>query len=120
MAPKKLLTIGLIVLCLFLVNCSSGSGKYNDFAQCLTESGAKMYGAYWCSHCKDQKAMFEDSWEYVNYVECSLPGGNGQTEVCQQEGITGYPTWEFADGSRVSGAIPFEKLSYFTGCELSN
>jgi len=25
------------------------------FAKCLTENGAKMYGAYWCTHCENQK-----------------------------------------------------------------
>lgn len=27
------------------------SGKYDEFAQYLTEQGVIMYGTEWCSHC---------------------------------------------------------------------
>ena len=79
-----------------------------------------MYGAYWCPHCINQKKSFGDSWKYVNYIECSLPGGQGQTEICQQAGITGYPTWEFQDGSRLSGEVPFPVLMQRSGCSFGN
>jgi len=93
-------------------------GKYDELAKCLTEKGVKMYGTYWCSHCKVQKQMFGDSWQYVSYVECSLPGGQGQTEECGEAGIEGYPTWEFEDGERLSGEVVLEQLAEKAGCEL--
>ncbi|MBI2573395.1 hypothetical protein HYV86_06025 [Candidatus Woesearchaeota archaeon] len=109
--------IGIIaVLSLFLVSCNST--KYDEFAQCLTDNKVVMYGAYWCGHCAEQKRMFSDSFEKVTYVECSLPDNAGQTQVCQMKNITGYPTWEFADGSRVSGKQEFETLSAKSGCLL--
>ena len=107
----------LIPLLLVLAGCG-GPGKYDAFAQCLTENGVKMFGAYWCPHCLNQKKEFGKSWQYVTYVECSLPGGQGQTEVCSKEGIKGYPTWEFANGERVSGEVPFPELSQKSGCPL--
>jgi len=58
------------------------------FAKCLTSKGLTMYGAVWCPHCKDQKALFGDSFKYVNYVECP-----DNTELCLAKGIQGYPTW---------------------------
>ena len=96
----------------------SAPGEHDAFAQCLTNSGAKMYGSYWCGHCKDQKDMFGKSWSKITYVECSLPNAAGQTEICKDEGIFGYPTWEFGDGQRVSGALSFEELSIRSGCPL--
>lgn len=93
-------------------------GKYDDFAQCLTDSGAKMYGAYWCSHCNAQKQLFGKSFSYVNYIECSLPNQAGQTEFCNEAGIESYPTWEFGDESRVSGEQSLENLAARTGCVL--
>ncbi len=48
----------------------SGPGPYDSFAQCLTDAGAKEYGAYWCPNCKTQKDMFENSWKYIAYIEC--------------------------------------------------
>ena len=117
----RFLTIGL----LFLIGCNTDKGdletvstsdSLDNLAKCLTEKDAKMYGASWCSHCQDQKKSFGESWQHVNYIECSLPGGNGQTEVCSQAGIQGYPTWEFADGTRKSGKLSLESLSELSGC----
>ena len=93
---------------------TSGPGPYDDLAKHITESGAKMYGAYWCSACESQKESFGSSWQYIDYVECSENGG-GQTQECISAGITSYPTWEFADGSRQSGAIPLQTLALKTG-----
>jgi len=121
---KKWLVLGLAVVFAVGVGIAyfvSNSGeqtpsKYDSFAKCLTENGVKMYGAYWCSHCKSQKAMFGTSFQFVNYVECAQ--GNGQSPVCTAAGIKGYPTWEFKDGSRQAGELSFERLSEKSGCKL--
>ncbi len=98
---------------------SEEPGKYDDFAKCLTEKGVVMYGAYWCPHCKNQEELFGNSWELVNYVECSLPNRAGQTQVCSSAGIKGYPTWEFSDGSRAEGELSMRQLSEKGNCSLS-
>lgn len=98
---------------------SSGPGEYDEFAQCLTDSGAVMYGAYWCGHCQDQKERFGNSWDRVNYVECDPRGDNSNPELCQQKGITGYPTWHFGDGQVVSGTQSMQALASRTGCQLN-
>ncbi len=102
----------------FLFFGSNATGKYDDFAKCLTENGVKMYGAYWCPHCLNQKSMFGSSWKYVNNIECSLPNRGGQTDLCNKASIKGYPTWEFADKTRLEGEVSFEYLSEKSGCEL--
>ncbi|MEK7525746.1 MAG: thioredoxin domain-containing protein [Patescibacteria group bacterium] len=93
-------------------------GKYDAFAQCLKDKGAVFYGAFWCPHCQNQKKMFGKSEKLLNYVECSTADGRGQLQVCKDKNITGYPTWEFADASRLSGEIPLENLAEKTGCAL--
>ncbi len=122
---KHALIIGIVVLVISSVfgfriigKAISESGKYDGFAKCLTENGVKMYGAFWCPHCNNQKQMFRDSWEYVTYIECSLPNGAGQTQFCNLADIKAYPTWEFKDGSRVEGELTFEQLSGYSGCQL--
>jgi hypothetical protein len=92
-------------------------GKYDGFAKCLSDRGVIMYGAYWCSHCQNQKEMFGSSWKYVTYVECSLPNRAGQTKECQEKGISGYPTWDIRNELH-SGELSFAKLAELTGCEL--
>ncbi|VVB81408.1 Uncharacterised protein [uncultured archaeon] len=61
--------------------------------------------------------MFGDSLQYVNYIECATPDGQGQTDACKFAGITGYPTWDIS-GEKMSGEIPLETLSEKTGCAL--
>lgn len=116
-----MLLLGIVlVVTLAIVFGSSWFGnstKYDSFAQCLTQQGAKMYGAWWCPHCLDQKDEFSSSWKHVTYVECST-SSRGQTPACQQAGIMSYPTWEFADGSRIEGTLTFHELSLKTGCAL--
>ena len=113
------LVVVLIVGYFYLVpSVEAEPGKFDEFAQCLTENGVKMYGAYWCSHCETQKKDFGDSFHLVDYVECSLPNNAGQTEVCIEAGIKSYPTWQFGDGVFSAGVIPLERLAERTGCIL--
>ena len=93
-------------------------GKLDTFAMCLEDKGSIFYGAFWCPNCQNQKKMFGRSAKLLPYVECSTPNGKGQLSVCTEKNITGYPTWEFADGSREVGEVPLETLAEKTGCEL--
>ena len=93
-------------------------GKYDDFAKCLSEKGVKMYGAYWCSHCLNQKKMFGSSWKYVNYIECDPRGDDSDPEACKAAGVNGFPTWIFQDGTKNEGEISLRELSLKTDCVL--
>src|SRR3989344_7884917 len=88
-----------------------GGGKLDSFAKCLGEKGAIFYGAFWCPHCQNQKAMFGGSAKLLPYVECSTPDRKGQLDVCKEKQIEGYPTWIYADGTRESGEIPLARLA---------
>lgn len=93
-------------------------GRYDDFAQCLTEKGVKFYGAFWCSHCQNQKRLFGKSAKYLPYIECSTPNGRQQLGVCKEAGIDGYPTWVFPDGTQEGGELSLEVLAQKSGCTL--
>ena len=68
----------------------------------LQDKGAKMYGAYWCSHCNNQKQ--ELGYEVVKekqmftYIECDKEGLDSQYSMCKgnKKNIPGYPTWEIS------------------------
>lgn len=93
------------------VTVTASSSPVAAFAQCLTDNGAIFYGAFWCPHCQSQKRLFGEADALLKYVECSMPDGNSQTLFCQSKGIQSYPTWEFADGSRVTGEQSFAALT---------
>lgn len=97
---------------------SSQINSYDEFAQCLTQKGVKMYGAYWCPHCNNQKEMFGSSWQYIDYVKCALRNSRGQTPSCREAGIRAYPTWVFPDGRKIEGELSFKELSEYSGCQL--
>lgn len=92
--------------------------ELDTFAQCLSDQGAKFYGAFWCPHCQNQKTLFGKSEKHLPYIECSTPDGQRQLDICIDAGIEGYPTWEFSSGERLSGEIPLEVLAEKTGCVL--
>ena len=107
---------GLIALPNF--KTSTPTTNYDTFTTCLKDAGAIFYGAFWCPHCQNQKKLFGSSEKLLPYVECSTPDGNSQTQICIDKKITGYPTWEFQDGSRLTGEIPLAQLAEKTSCVL--
>jgi glutaredoxin len=107
--------VALISYALMLQNSEKNAepGQYDTFAKCISEKGAFMYGTDWCVHCQNQKKMFGKSFDFVNFVNCDK-----NSNACSAQGVTGYPTWIFADGSRVSGTQQFDELSQKTGCAI--
>ena len=100
-----------------LVGCATETQNTSyeaQLAQHLSESGAAMYGAYWCPHCADQKELFEGAVDQVPYVECAADGENAQPQLCQEKGIQGYPTWEI-NGELYPGTRPLEELAELSG-----
>lgn len=97
----------------------SGPGQLDSFAQCLKERGVVFYGAFWCPHCQNTKAMFGKSAKLLPYVECSTPDGKGQLQVCIDKGIKSYPTWTFPNATTtLTGERTLQELSAASGCSL--
>jgi hypothetical protein len=94
------------------------SGKLDDYAMCLKNKGAILYGTFWSPHTDEQKRRLGYSYKYLPYVECSTPDGMGQLKICKDKNIQTYPTWIFSDGSRLSGNFDTEQLGIKTSCEL--
>ncbi|AFY68618.1 Vitamin K epoxide reductase [Thalassoporum mexicanum PCC 7367] len=121
----QLLFSGLIVVAIVGVgtlgifsNQSQLAAESNSYAgrlaHYLDDSGAKMYGAFWCPHCKDQKAMFGTAAKALPYVECDPRGENSQPKLCKAKKITGFPTWEI-DGQFYASVQSLDKLADLTG-----
>lgn len=89
------------------------------FAACLKGKGAVLYSAFDCPHCETQKEIFTEGIEHLPYVECQQGiDDSSETDVCRDKNITGYPTWEFADGSRLIGVQTLKALGDKTGCKM--
>jgi uncharacterized membrane protein len=84
----------------------------------LATTGAKMYGADWCPHCQDQKAMFGPAAKRLPYIECAMGRQGGQTAECRNAGISTYPTWEIG-GKRYAEVLTTLRLAELTGFDLA-
>ena len=124
MSKKIWIPIAIFVLILIVAVVSalllsiSGTSSKNSaalapFAQCLAQKGAVMYGAYWCPHCHAEKALFGDSFKYVNYVECTQ-----QINKCIAANIQSYPTWIYPDGKTYVGTQSLQDLASQSSCTL--
>lgn len=81
----------------------------------LKQVGAKMYGAFWCPHCHDQKQLFgREAVSQINYIECDPEGKNPQPGLCQAANVQSYPSWEIK-GQSVSGTQTLEELAQLSG-----
>lgn len=88
-----------------------------DLAKCLTQKGWKMYGAWWCPHCNEQKKMFGKAFQYINYKECYKKGSKReQTKTCKEKNIHTYPTWEDPEGEYYKSTYFPEQLARMSGC----
>jgi uncharacterized membrane protein len=105
-----------------IVNASSQAEI--ELAQHLKKVGAKMYGAYWCPHCHDQKELFgKEAALAVPYIECAQDGQNSQTQQCvdiapkvkaQTGQDFGFPTWEI-NGKFYTGTQTLTDLATRSG-----
>ena len=94
---------------------SKSTAKQVKLARHLKASGARMYGAYWCSHCFDQKQAFgADANRFLQYVECAADGYGSERPLCRAKGIKGYPTWEI-NGEFYPGEKDLEELGELSG-----
>lgn len=116
--PIKFLVIIPIVILVYFIYLwisepgTGEPGKYDDFAKCLTENGAVMYGTDWCHFCQNQKSLFGKSFSYINYKNCDY-----ERQECNNAGVKGYPTWHI-NNTNYEGVQNLWKLAGLTGCSL--
>lgn len=110
---------GLAVVTFGLASVTAAdAATMQSFGRCLKSRGATFYGASWCPHCHAQRETLGVAMDYVRYVECAVDGTRTSAPACRAAGVDGYPTWTFADGSRVSGEQSLAALAAQTNCEL--
>ncbi|XP_051140553.1 thiol-disulfide oxidoreductase LTO1-like isoform X2 [Andrographis paniculata] len=89
-----------------------------SLARHLHSIGAKLYGAFWCSHCVDQKQMFgHEAAKLLDYVECYPDGvreGTKMAKVCSNVELKGFPSWEI-NGQVYSGRKQLAELARLSG-----
>ena len=83
-------------------------------ARHLTASGARFYGAFWCSACREQKRLFGSAADELPYVECDARGPGARPDLCAQAGVRAYPTWTI-QGTRQEGVTSPETLARLSG-----
>ena len=81
-----------------------------EVARQLEARGGRFFGAYWCSHCYNQKQTLGiEAMKLVPYVECDREGKNSRRSECLAAGVKGYPTWQL-DGKLFPGERDLDEL----------
>ena len=75
-------------------------------ARHLKSSGARFYGVWWCTACREQKDLFGAAAAALPYVECSRDSAPA--------GVQDFPTWDIA-GRRLVGVLPVDTLAARSG-----
>ncbi len=89
-----------------------------NFAKYLSDKNIKMYSAYWCPHCNDQKQLFgKKAVDELTIIECAKDGKDNQYELCEEKGIEGFPSWEIDDEiySGTRSLAELAEISNYTG-----
>ncbi|MEW4562734.1 peptidylprolyl isomerase [Bremerella sp. JC770] len=86
-------------------------------AQAIADSGAVFFGADWCPFCTEQKGLFGEGASNLPFVEVSNPQ-HTLNQVGADNNISSLPTWDFADGTRVTGVQSIEDLIAYTGISI--
>src|SRR3989344_3290157 len=87
-------------------------GIYDNFAKCLSEKNAVVYGNDFCQYTGRQLNMFGKAEKYLDYVKCA-----NNKELCDSKQVKITPTWEI-NGKILEGIQSFEKLAEASGCSL--
>ena len=86
------------------------SARARELGKQLSERGARFYGAYWCSHCINQKeTLGKEAFGTIPYFECAEDGANSRRPECKAAGVQGYPTWQL-DGKLFPGERDLDEL----------
>jgi cyclophilin family peptidyl-prolyl cis-trans isomerase len=80
------------------------------FAKALADSGTRFFGAAWCPFCTEQKQLFQDGGKFLPFVEVTNPDRT-PNQIAVDLNITEYPTWEFPDGTRLTGVQTLQTLA---------
>lgn len=146
--PKPFFAIGLVAVLAaggwFILGGGGENVQYYDFASCLAEEGATMYGFNACPHCNRQKALIgqdafkQELTDQGYYVLCRpeseaseelgdrvdrissvepLDSSTTQGEACTVNVGAGTPTWVI-DGKKYVGEQSLADLAEATGCPL--
>ena len=94
---------------------SRSSARALAIAEKLAARNARMYGAYWCWHCSEQKeTLGREAFAKLGYIECAPDGVDAQSATCRAEGVKGYPTWQI-DGKLYPGEKDLDELAELLG-----
>lgn len=121
MNKKIIIILSLIVIAILVALVAitftffpkSPTQNFDDFAKCLASKNVTMYGTPYCSWCQKEKVLFDKSFNFIPYIDCSRT-----PQECVAKGINGTPTWIFSDGRKIEGYQTLEQLSQESGCPL--
>lgn len=85
--------------------------EMENFTLCLTHNGVSLYGESDNTSMINQKQLFEESFEYLVYIDCTE-----EIDKCNAERIEINPTW-IIEAEKHEKVLSIDELSNLSGCE---
>lgn len=104
--PKIIVLITLLVFSALVSGCSQIIDAKT--AECIGKKSL-LYIREGCPACEKQKALFGENFHYINIVDC-----NYDVQKCLS--IQYIPTWDFGNGTIITGILSANNLKEITGC----
>ena len=96
------------------------SSQSNDFivrlAKHLRDNGMVLYGSSQSYETKEQKELFGDAVDNIDYVDCDVATNSSNPDECIGKNITIYPTWTYK-GERFETIETLSELAKITNFE---
>lgn len=88
-----------------------------SFAKSLRDAGVIFYGADWCAICAEQKRLFGDGEQFLNFQEVTR-GDRTPDPNKSGANVSIYPTWEYTNGTRRTGLQTLAQISADSGIAI--
>lgn len=97
-----------------------GSNEGDNYVGRLTKhlgvNGMVLYGSSQSAETKQQKDLFGDVSNDIDYVDCDAATNSSNPDECIGQNITVYPTWVF-EGAKYEGIQTLSELAKITDFE---
>jgi len=78
----------------------------------LNDKNITLYGMSWCPHCKDQKSLFGENIDELDYIDCDI----SPDDICKELSVV--PVWITPDEKIFVGQMSLSEIERISsGCD---
>lgn len=95
---------------------SQGNDYIERLSKFLSDNGMVLYGSDQSAETKQQKYLFGNAVNSIDYVNCDVAANSSNPDECVGQNITIYPTWVYKE-VKFEGIQSLSELAKITDFE---